>query len=328
MNFRLNKPNLNLFKKKNNRLFAVFILILAVSFAWIYITSPTKLTVTPMLVEIKSGSSLREVSERFKDIGIIKSRTVLNTIVILGGGDKRVVSGEYLFEKPTSIFEVAKRITTGDFGIDVKEVRFPEGVTNEEIALIMESRFPYFDKGAFMQLAENSEGLLFPDTYNFLETVKAFEVYNVLKNNFEKKFTEIKPLLKKNDLSLEEVVIIASIVEKEATADSREDVANIIWKRLEMGMPLQVDATFVYSIDKGTFDLTMADLTDSENPYNTYTHKGLPPTAISNPGLEALKAAADYEPTENLFFLTGHDGEMYYAKDFEQHKKNRTKYLY
>lgn len=328
MNFRLKNPNLDLFKKKNNRLFVIFILILAVSFLWVYVTSPSKLIAAPMLVEIKSGSSLREISERLKDIGLIKSRTVLNTIVILGGGDDNVVSGDYLFDKPPSIFEVAERITTGDFGIEVKEVRFPEGVTNEEIALIMESRFPYFDKSAFMQLAEDSEGLLFPDTYNFLETVKAFEVYNVLKNNFEKKFAEIKPLLKKNDLSLEEVVIIASIVEKEATSDSREDVANIIWKRLEMNMPLQVDATFVYSIDKGTFDLTMADLTDSENPYNTYTHKGLPPTAISNPGLEALKAAADYEKTEYLFFLTGHDGEMYYAKDFEQHKKNRAKYLY
>jgi UPF0755 protein len=328
MKFKLNTQNFNLLKKKNNRLFAVFILILAICFSWIYVTSPSKLVASPMLVEIKSGSSLREVSERLKDIGIIKSMTVLNTLVILGGGDNRVVSGEYLFEKPTSMFEVTRRITTGDFGIEVKEVRFPEGVTNEEIALIMESRFPYFDKNAFMQLASDSEGLLFPDTYNFLETVKAYEVYNVLKNNFEKKIAEIKLILKKNNLSLEEVVIIASMVEKEATADSREDVANIIWKRLKIDMPLQIDATFVYSIGKGTFDLTMDDLTDSDNPYNTYTHKGLPPTAISNPGLEALKAAADFEDTENLFFLTGHDGEMYYAKDFEQHKKNRAKHMY
>lgn len=303
----------------------IFILILCIN--WIYLTSPSSKLQTPVLIEIEKGLSLKDVSQKLFDGGIIKSKTILNTVVILGGGDNKVVSGEYLFETPPSLFEVAKRITTGDFGIEIREVRLPEGVTVEEIGLIMEQKFPYFDKNAFMQLAAGSEGLLFPDTYNFLETVKAFEVYNVLKENFETKIATIKPIIKKNNLSLEQVVNVASIVEKEATADSREEVASIIWKRLEIDMPLQVDATFVYSIGKGTFDLTKKDLTDEENPYNTYVHKGLPPTPIGNPGLASLEAAANAYPTDYLFFLTGRDGEMYYAKNFEQHKKNRTKYL-
>jgi UPF0755 protein len=301
--------------------------VLILSIYWIYLTSPVKNLETPLLVEIEKGSTLKDVSQKFTEVGVIKSQTILNTVIILSGGDDKVVSGEYLFEKSPSLFEVAKRITTGDFGIEVKEVRIPEGVTVAQIADLMEERFPYFEKEAFMQLASESEGMLFPDTYNFLETVKAFEVYNTLKDNFEKKIAEIKPLIKENNLSLEEVVIVASMVEKEATEDSREEVASIIWKRLEKNMLLQIDATFVYSIGKGTFDLTMKDLTDEENPYNTYVHKGLPPTPISNPGLESLKAAASALPTENLYFLTGRDGEMYYARNFEEHKKNRARYL-
>lgn len=312
---------------KNGKIIAGLIFILILSIGWVCLTSPAKNLELPILVEIEKGSTLKDVSQKLSDLGIIKSRSILNTVIIVSGGDDKVVSGEYLFEKSPSLFEVAHRITTGDFGIDVKEVRIPEGVTVDQIGSIMEERFPYFDKNAFIQLASESEGLLFPDTYSFLETVKAFEVYNTLKDNFETKIAEVKPIIKKNNLSLEEVVIVASMVEKEATTDSREEVASIIWKRLEVDMPLQIDATFVYSIGKGTFDLTKKDLTDKENPYNTYVHKGLPPTAIGNPGLDSLIAAAKALPTDNLYFLTGRDGKMYYATNFEQHKKNRTRYL-
>lgn len=315
------------FSHKNGKIISVIFLALIISIYWIYLTTPVSKLEVPKLIEIEKGSTLKDVSQKLSDEGFIKSRTILNTIIILSGGDDRVVSGEYLFEKAPSLFEVAKRITTGDFGIEIREVFLPEGVTVAQIAEIMEENFPYFEKDAFMQLASESEGMLFPDTYNFLETVKAFEVYNTLKDNFEKKIVEIKPLIKENNLSLRDVVIVASMVEKEATADSREEVASIIWKRLEEDMLLQIDATFVYSIGKGTFDLTMKDLTDEENPYNTYVHKGLPPTPISNPGLESLKAAAAAKPTEYMYFLTGRDGEMYYATNFEQHKKNRARYL-
>lgn len=317
----------NFFSHKNGKIISVVVFVLLVSVYWIYLTSPIGKLEVPKLVEIEKGTTLKDVSQKLAEEGIIRSKTILNTVIIISGGDDKVVSGEYLFEKAPSLFEVAKRITTGDFGIEVKEVRLPEGVTVAQIAEIMEERFPYFEKDAFIQLASESEGMLFPDTYSFLETVKAFEVYNTLKNNFETKISEIKPIIKENNLSLEEVVIVASMVEKEATADSREEVASIIWKRLEVDMPLQIDATFVYSIGKGTFDLTKSDLTDEDNPYNTYVYKGLPPTPISNPGLESLKAAAMAIETDNLYFLTGRDGEMYYATNFEEHKKNRARYL-
>jgi len=206
-------------------------------------------------------------------------------------------------------------------------VRIPEGATIKQIGELFEQEFRYFDKNAFYQLTEGKEGYLFPDTYLFLETVKAYEVVNMLEDTFSEKITELLPLLKESNRSLEEVVIMASIVEKEATAEARQEVADILWKRLEIDMPLQVDATFVYSVGRGTFDITKDDLRDESNLYNTYTHPGLPPTAISNPSFESLKAAATKQDTEDLFFLTGHDGEMYYAETFEGHKKNRQRHL-
>jgi UPF0755 protein len=96
---------------------------------------------------------------------------------------------------------------------------------------------------------------------------------------------------------------------------------------MEIDMLLQVDATFVYSIGKHSFTVTKDEMQDAENLYNTYRHRGLPPTPISNPGLESIRASLYPESTENLFFLTGQDGNMYYATNFEGHKSNRILYL-
>jgi len=311
-----------------DRLFVLAVVgAICVSGYWIWATSAPSSLVIPASIEIEQGDSVKQITQKFKDAGIIRSRTITNSMIILGEGDRRVVSGTYLFETRPSVFEVVRRITLGDFGIETKSVRIPEGATIKQIGELFEQEFRYFDKNAFYQLTEGKEGYLFPDTYLFLETVKAYEVVNMLEDTFSEKITELLPLLKESNRSLEEVVIMASIVEKEATAEARQEVADILWKRLEIDMPLQVDATFVYSVGRGTFDITKDDLRDESNLYNTYTHPGLPPTAISNPSFESLKAAATKQDTEDLFFLTGHDGEMYYAETFEGHKKNRQRHL-
>lgn len=264
------------------------------------------------------------ISTDLKKQGFIRSKTVFNSLVILKAGDGRIVSGEYLFSKPITFFDLIERLTTGDYGIDVKQIRIPEGVTILEMGRLLESSLSNFDKEAFYQLAEGKEGYLFPDTYLFPENLKAHQVLEILENTFKDK---TKDLTKQSSISLEEIVIMASIIEKEADAESKQEVSNILWHRMSIDMPLQVDATFVYSIGKGTFDLHVDDLADEDNLYNTYVRKGLPPTPISNPSLEALEAAANPESTDYLYFLTGRDGNMYYAETFEEHKLNKQKYL-
>lgn len=315
------------YRSKEEILISICIVLAAVLFAWVWVTSPNTHLETPVQFTITEGQSLKQVTQSLRNEGIIKSRTISNILVMITASDAKIVSGTYLFDTPPSMFEVVERITTGDFGIETIKVRIPEGATVEQIGELFEQEFPYFEKEAFYQLAEGKEGYLFPDTYLFLETVKAHEVLAKLQDTFSERTAELIPLLKESGRSLEEVVIMASIVEKEATAESRQEVADILWKRIAIEMPLQVDATFVYSIGKGTFDLYKADLRDEENPYNTYVHLGLPPTAISNPSFEAMKAAATSQDTDYLFFLTGHDGEMYYAEDFDGHKENRRRFL-
>jgi len=120
---------------------------------------------------------------------------------------------------------------------------------------------------------------------------------------------------------------MASIIEAEArTTESRRIISGILWKRISLGMPLQVDSTFVYINGKNTYELTSDDL-KIDSPYNTYVYKGLPPTPIGNPGLDAILAALYPKTSKYLYFLSSKSGDMYYATTFEQHKRNKELYL-
>ena len=127
---------------------------------------------------------------------------------------------------------------------------------------------------------------------------------------------------------MNEVIIMASIIEDEAngTLESKRIVSGILWKRLRLEMPLQVDAPFQYYNGKNSYTLTKEDLKE-DHEYNTYTNKGLPPTAITNPGIDSIRAAITPTKTDYLYFLSDKKGNMYYAKNFEEHKINRELYL-
>lgn len=313
--------------KKYRSLILLFLAVASVCF-WVFVTSiPTPPdSEKTKTFEVKQGASLVEISRSLKEQNLIRSRTIFNSMVIMSFGETKIISGEYLFTYPMNMFQLVDKLTKGDYGIPTKQVLIPEGSTIKEIAKIFETNFPQFDKEAFFQLAEGKEGYLFPDTYFFLENVRAHEVVELLENTFNKRIKELN-ISSDSKKSLEDVVIMASIVEKEADKDSRQEVANILWKRISLDKPLQVDAPFVYSIGKGTFDLSIEDLRNDDDPYNTYTKIGLPPTPIANPGFESLYAAANPTSTPYLYFLTGRDGKMYYGKTFEDHKKNREKHL-
>jgi UPF0755 protein len=316
-----------LFKSKDEILAGSFLFALFFSILWIIFTGPVGSLETPHSIIIEKGDSLKKVSELLKEEEIIKSRTIFNSLVILKAGDDKVVFGEYLFNEKPNMFEVVSRITNGDYGIDTKSVTLYEGSTVRQMGNLLDDVFERFDKDVFYQLTEGKEGYLFPDTYIFLENAQAHEIIEVLESSFDERLSEINKEIKGSQYSLEDIVIMASIIEREATAESRQEVSNILWHRIEIDMPLQVDATFIPINGKGTFDLTLADLKE-DNPYNTYVNKGLPPGPIANPGIKALIAAAHPEPTDNLYFLTGRDGEMYYAESFEGHVRNKNEYLY
>jgi UPF0755 protein len=207
-------------------------------------------------------------------------------------------------------------------------VRIPEGATRVEIAQIMERKFGRFKMAEFMQITKKKEGYLFPDTYFFLPNVEAPEVAKVLEDNFYAHLHEIYDEVVLFEKPLDEIVIMASLLEKEAyDLETMRMISGILWKRLEIDMPLQVDAVFLYINGKNTYELTLDDLATT-SPYNTYKHKGLPPGAIANPGLDAILAAVTPPETDFLFYLSDREGNTYYSRTFEQHKIYKDRYVY
>ena len=149
----------------------------------------------------------------------------------------------------------------------------------------------------------------------------------VFEENFNVKIKSIDDAIRAFKKPLKDIVIMASILEAEArTTETRRIIAGILWKRLDIGMPLQVDAAFQYIDGKTTFQLATSDL-ETDSPYNTYTRKGLPPTPITNPGLDAILATITPIKTPYLYYLTDKDGKMHYAVTHEGHLANKEKYL-
>lgn len=277
-----------------------------------------------VFVSIENGSTLRDISEKLKESEVIKSRSVFSIMATTKGFHNTLRSGIYKFNSSDSITKTIERLSKGDYQVPVVKIQIPEGSTVKQIVDLVASSFSLSKEELYEEL-KDKEGYLFPDTYYFYMTSSVKEISEKLSETFDEKIATLN--LDLNEKSLSDIIIMASIIEKEATADSRQEVSNILWSRLDINMPLQVDAPFVYEREKGTFDLTIADLKE-DSPYNTYTRRGLPPTPISNPGLDSIKAAAFPAETPYLYFLTGNDGDMYYAKTFEGHKDNKEKYIY
>lgn len=278
------------------------------------------------IVNVEKGSGLYQLSEQLEEEGIIRSPFWFRTISVVFGGEREMKAGQYYFEKPENAFSVAWRILAGDHRIESVKLTVPEGFSIKKIsALFDEERFTFFDNVAFEQFA--SEGYMFPDTYFVPITATASSTIKLLRDNFERKIFPLIPEVESSGRTLEEIVTMASIIEGEAnTPEDREIVSSILWKRLEFGLPLQVDAAFVYINGKTTKDLTQADL-NIDSPFNTYLYAGLPPAPISNPGIEAIKAAIHPTSTSYLYFLTGNDGKMYYSRTFDEHIAKKQKYI-
>ena len=278
-------------------------------------------------IRIASGRGLSSVAEELYKKNLIISPFWLKTFVVLLGGTKGLLAGEYAFPTRENVFSIAGRLTSGDSRLEPIKVTIPEGTSVKEMAELFDEALPLFNTKDFLKLAEAKEGFLFPDTYNFLPNETATTVVSAMEKNFVKATTVIQNDITRFKKTLKDVVIMASLVEEEArTTETRRIVAGILWKRLSIGMPLQVDAVFPYINGKNTYQLTTEDLA-IDSPYNTYKYKGLPKGPISSPGLDSLKAVLTPIASPYLFYLSDKDGEMHYAKTFDEHVRNKERYL-
>jgi len=278
------------------------------------------------VVVVQQGASLQGIANSLYDSKVIRSPFFFRLAVRMLGGEKKMIAGDYLLDAKESSFELAYRITEGQFHLVTFKATIPEGWSIFQIADYLKANLIGFDKTKFLKLAKSNEGYLFPDTYFISPTIKPEAVVELMKNNFDQKIKTVGGIATSTH-SLKEIIIMASILEEEArTTESRRMVAGILWKRLSIGMPLQVDSTFLYINGKNTYELTADDL-KIDSPYNTYKYRGLPPGPISNPGLDAIFAAVNPTNSKYLYFLSSKSGKMYYATTFEQHKRNKELYL-
>lgn len=282
---------------------------------------------TPKIVTFRKGQSIQSFTKELKEEEIISSESLLVSMIVLLGNEKKVQAGSYFFHKSDGALFVAKRLLSGDFGIAPVKITFPEGFNRFQMAERLVQFLPDFDVNLFLKSTENLEGTLFPETYFFIIDDTPNTVIEKLTTTFEEKIDEHFKS-KQKEKTFRDVLILASIVEKEVRGETdKKIVAGIFQNRLKIGMALQADSTLVYVTGRDSLSLTTADL-KSENLYNTYKYKGLPPTPIGNPGIESIEAVLNPTPNDYLYFLTDKSGDVYYAKTFEDHKKNRVNYLH
>ena len=274
-------------------------------------------------IKIEEGLSTKEIIASLYEQGVIRSKLAFSIFLKLHFSDAYIQAGSYIFDRPLSSIEVAEAITKGLYMTPPIKVTIPEGFRASHIRAYLPQKFKNEDISKIDEL----EGYLFPDTYYIEEETTFEELLTMMQENFYRKTAEFQPQIDASGLSLEEVVILASILEKEGNdEESMRTIAGILRSRLEAEMPLQVDATFYYTLGKTSAELTRADLR-TDSPYNTYTNKGLPAGPIANPGLTAIKAVLDPIPSNYFYYLTGTNGIFYYAETHDEHVANKYRYL-
>lgn len=292
-----------------------------------------------IVVEIPQGSTTNTISDILYKNNLIKNKVMFKISVKLSNKAQQFKAGKYLFNQTYSNKQIINDLSLGKIYKDGIKITIPEGSTSREIvsilvdkklgnqdsyeALISNPKEFYND---FKFLEEDDitslEGFLYPSTYYFDENSSEKEVLSTMLSQFNKVYTDkLRDRQKELNMTTEQVVNLASIVEKEAILDKdRPIIASVFYNRLKIGMPLQSDATIQYIFKERKKIVTYKDL-EIDSPYNSYKNKGLPPTPISSPGIESIKATLYPEKTDYLYFVAKMDGGNNYSKNYEDHLK-------
>lgn len=284
---------------------------------------------TTKIFVISKGESLTSIINRLSREGLIRNKLVFYLLVKKLGIEKKIQAGDFRLSPSMSAEEIAKNLTHGTLDLWVTII---EGLRKEEIAQIINQNFN-IPEVEFIKFVK--EGYLFPDTYLIPKNADLEMILKIFESNFNQKINEnIRKEIKNKGLTLDEVLTIASLVEREAKySEDRPLVASVIFNRLNSNMKLDIDATVQYAlgyqIKEKTWwkrNLTKQDL-EIVSPYNTYKVVGLPPTPIANPGLDSIKAVINAPKTDYYYYISDKSGRLHFAKTLEEHNENIRRYL-
>lgn len=284
-------------------------------------------------ITVKPGMSASEVGDMLLARGVIDSKLRFWWMARVKGYAKDFRAGTYLMSSGMDEEAALKKIVSGE--VVLIKFTIPEGFTVRDIANrlaeegIVDKKeflkkakkftpFPYMKKGRDIRYA--AEGYLFPDTYEIHENPTVDNILEVMSSDFDQRLTEeMRARAKEMNLSIHDLVTLASLVEKEARYDAdRPIIAQVFLKRLKIGMPLQTDASLQYLMDAPKEDVSISD-TKIDSPYNTYQNAGLPPGPIANPGMAAIEAVLHPSDTDYLYFVADRDGHNHYASTYDEH---------
>jgi UPF0755 protein len=290
---------------ENKNIFYILSLIIFLVFFYsLFLTAPSNF-IPRTVVSIEPGMSLHNVSAVLKKDNIIRFRLPFEFFMIIFGGEKHLISADYLFENKLPVWQVAERIARGEHHMPPVSVTIPEGFNVNQIADVFSLKLANFNKTNFLAQAKGLEGYLFPDTYFFLTSANEGDVIKSMSDNFDKKINPLLPKIILSGRTEKDIIIMASIIEREAEGSiDRGVIAGILWKRISIGMSLQVDAA-----------------------PETYRTKGLPESPIGNPGTLAIESAINPQNSSYLYYLHDKNGNIHYAKTFAEHNQNIKKYL-
>jgi UPF0755 protein len=315
------------------------------------VSLPVGKTGEDVFFEVKSGQGVSEIASGLEQAGLIRSSWFFEVYVWQEGVESDFQAGNYALNPGQSISEIVRLMRQGNTINQEVTVRTIEGWDIRDIDSYLVER-GLAAEGEFAALAKQPvsewsfgferpdflsslpgradlEGFLFPDTYRVFRDSEPRDIIERMLNNFGKKVTkEMIADVESRGLSLYDIITLASLVEKEVrSAEDMRKVAGVFWQRIANGQPLESCATLAYILGVDKPQYSIAD-TEIDSPYNTYQNQGLPPGPISNPGLNAIQAAIDPEMTDYNYFLSRPDtGETVFSRTYQEHLRNKAKYL-
>jgi UPF0755 protein len=320
---------------------AALVVLGALGWGWFWRTAygDRSLPVASTRVVIARGSTFAQIARQLADAGVIDNVLAFRLLARVRGQETAVRAGEYRFDVHQTQDNVLRALVGGGAQVAVW-VTIPEGFTARQIAERLESTgvgsASAFEE-AFLHdsisvdgvRTHNLEGFLYPSTYLVPIGAAAEQVEDELTSEF---FAKLPPdasvRARSNHVTLEEAVIVASMVEREAKSDGdRPLIASVIYNRLRAGMPLEIDATIEYALPEYKSELSLADL-KVDSPYNSYTHAGLPPTPIANPGTPSLDAALRPAKANFLYYVYCGNGRHVFSRTLTEHEANVARCLH
>ena len=285
---------------------------------------------TALPFTVVRGQGLRQVANALEHEGLVRDADAIVLLSRLWGPGAVVKAGEYEISPAWSGRQVLEHLVAGR--VRTYPIVLPEGRRATEIADSL-ARAGLADRDAFLAVvydpafaaslgvqAASLEGYLYPETYRIPRDMPPEDLVRLLVDHFEAAWRQIAPQAKDLPLSKQQIVTLASIVEKETAEPSeRPLIAAVFLNRLQRGMRLETDPTVIYGIADFDGNLRKKHLLDESNPYNTYKIVGLPPGPIANPGIQALQAVVEPAESDYLYFVSKNDGTHYFSKTYREH---------